>query len=103
MPKSGEVPLRGVSAAYRGISSMAEVHTSPPSVSSAPELIDLKTAARLERSGRGGRPPSISSLCRWIQRGVRLRDGARLYLRAVRVPSGWRTTRKWLNDFHRAL
>jgi hypothetical protein len=67
------------------------------------QLLDLKTAARLDRSGRGGRPPHIASLCRWIQDGVRLRGGGRLRLRATRVPSGWRTTRRWLEEFRRTL
>jgi hypothetical protein len=82
---------------------MAEAHTSSPSVPSALELIDLKTAARLERSGRGGRPPSISTMSRWITHGVRLRSGGRVHLRADRVPSGWRTTRRWLEDFRRTM
>lgn len=74
-----------------------------PTTVSAPQLIDLRAAARLESSGRGGRPPHISSICRWIQQGVRLRSGGRLRLQAVRVPSGWRTTREWLEEFHQAL
>ena len=82
---------------------MAEDTSSSPGIPSALELIDLKAAAKWERSGRGGRPPHISSLCRWIQRGVRLRNGARLYLQAVRVPSGWRLSRQWLADFHHTL
>jgi hypothetical protein len=82
---------------------MSEATQSSPCVPSALQLIDLKAAARLDCSGRGGRPPHISSICRWIQRGVRLRTGGRIYLQAVRVPSGWRTTRQWLGDFHRAL
>jgi hypothetical protein len=82
---------------------MAEDNSSLPSIQYALQLIDLKTAARLESSGRGGRPPHIASICRWIQHGIRLRSGGRLHLRAVRVPSGWRTSRQWLNDFRSAL
>src|SRR5690349_16241435 len=81
---------------YKKISDRLPKLTHP----SALGLIDLKTAARWERSGRCGRPPSISRRCRWILRGVRLREGTRLHLQVVRVPSGWRTCRRWLEEFH---
>jgi hypothetical protein len=82
---------------------MIEGAPSSPSSQDETELIDLKTAARLDRSGRGGRPAHVATLTRWIQRGVCLRSGGRLYLQAVRVPSGWRTTRLWQSDFRRRL
>jgi hypothetical protein len=82
---------------------MNEAIHSSPSIPSELQLIDLKAAARLDCSGRGGRPPHISTITRWIQQGVCLCAGDRLYLQAVRVPSGWRTTRRWLDEFRRAL
>jgi hypothetical protein len=46
---------------------------------------------------------SAASLTRWIEDGVKLRDGSRLRLRAVRFPVGWRTTDQWVSEFVSAL
>ncbi|HYH64401.1 MAG TPA: DUF1580 domain-containing protein [Urbifossiella sp.] len=44
-----------------------------------------------------------STLTRWCTSGVKLRDGSRLRLRAVRVGSRWMTTETWFNEFVVAL
>ena len=46
---------------------------------------------------------SAAAVTRWIQDGVKLRDGSRLRLRAVRFPAGWRTTEQWVNEFIASL
>jgi hypothetical protein len=46
---------------------------------------------------------SAASVTRWIERGVRLRSGATLKLRAERYPAGWRTCEAWVRDFVTAL
>ena len=40
---------------------------------------------------------------RWLLEGVKLRNGGRLKPRAYRLPSGFRTTEAWLNEFVQAL
>jgi hypothetical protein len=53
--------------------------------------------------GRQGRPVHISTLTRWVVKGVRASDGSRIRLRAVRFPSGWRTTLEWVHEFIQAI
>lgn len=45
----------------------------------------------------------LSTLIRWCSSGVKLRDGTRLRLRAVRVGSRWLTTEAWWQAFTDAL
>jgi hypothetical protein len=40
---------------------------------------------------------------RWLLEGVKLRSGGRLKPRAYRLPSGFRTTEQWLDEFIQAL
>src|SRR3954468_1648243 len=63
-------------------------------------MIDLTTetglrpakAAQLIPSFRSDRPTHSATVIRWMLEGVRLKDGSRLKLEAVRLPSGWVTT-----------
>ena len=41
----------------------------------------------------------LSTLLRWCLRGVRLPDGSRVKLQAVRVGSRWFTTDVWFDEF----
>lgn len=58
------------------------------------QLINLRTAAKLRPCGRNGRPTHISTIHRWIQRGVR---GVRL--EAVRIGGSLFTSREALQRF----
>jgi hypothetical protein len=49
----------------------------------------------------GGKHPSAG--IRWVTKGVKLRNGERLHLRAFRSPSGWRTRPEWVEEFLVAL
>jgi hypothetical protein len=40
-----------------------------------------------------------SATTRWINPGVRLKNGGKLLLRAVRTPGGWRIKQAWLDEF----
>jgi hypothetical protein len=64
--------------------------------------LDLKAAARLI-PGRNNKPTSITTIWRWIANGVKLRNGSRLRLQAIRYPGGWRTRREWIDEFLDAL
>jgi hypothetical protein len=46
---------------------------------------------------------SSNAITRWIVDGAKLRDGSRLRLRAIRLPGGFRTTERWLDEFVEAL
>lgn len=66
------------------------------------ELGQLKTFAEVARSlpsSRAGKPVHPSTISRWRSPGVRRRDGSRITLRAVRLPSGWATTLEWVREF----
>jgi hypothetical protein len=64
------------------------------------ELIGLAEAARLcGRTGRRGVGVHPATLTRWILRGVALRDGSRVRLRAVRVGQKWATRHEWVEEF----
>jgi hypothetical protein len=57
-------------------------------------VVTLVEAARLVPPGRGGRPTHLSTLLRWITRGVR---GVRL--EAVRLGGRWVTSKEALQRF----
>jgi excisionase family DNA binding protein len=42
---------------------------------------------------------SKRTVTRWIEKGARLKAGSQLKLRANRLPSGFRTTEAWLDEF----
>ena len=46
--------------------------------------------------------PHKSTMCRWILKGIRLRDGQRIKLRAWRFGSRWMTTADAADEFVRA-
>jgi hypothetical protein len=50
-----------------------------------------------------GRPYSPGTVIRWIVRGARARNGARIKLQAVKTPRGWLTSSGWVYDFFSAL
>ena len=52
----------------------------------------LTRAGRRIPSSRKGRPSTLSRLLRWVLNGTVGPDGQRVYLEAVRGPSGWLTT-----------
>jgi hypothetical protein len=60
-------------------------------------------AAKLIPSFRADRPTHSATVIRWILEGVRLTDGTRLKLEAVRLPSGWVTTPNAIQRFIEAL
>src|SRR5262249_51583422 len=45
----------------------------------------------------------LSTLIRWCATGVKLPDGGRLRLRAIRAGSRWLTTDEWFSEFLTAL
>ena len=52
----------------------------------------LTRAGRRIPSSRNNRPSTLSRLFRWVHNGTIGPDGRRVYLEAVRGPSGWLTT-----------
>src|SRR4051794_11661958 len=67
-----------------------------------PGLRPAKTA-KMFPSFRGDRPTHSATVVRWMVEGVRLKDGSRLKLEAVRLPSGWVTTPSAVQRFIEAL
>src|SRR5207302_1262851 len=64
------------------------------------ELIGFAAAGRkLGKLGRDGQEIHPSTLTRHALTGVKLRDGTRVKLRAVKVGSRWMTTESWLREF----
>jgi hypothetical protein len=61
--------------------------------------LSLVQAAKAQPPTRGDKPVSPSTLTRWIRLGVLLSNGTRLRLKAIRYPSGWKTTQEWLAEF----
>jgi hypothetical protein len=79
------------------------------SVSSAGDLGEfgeLRPFAEIARSippSRAGKPVHPLTLSRWRSPGIKRRDGTYITLRCVRLPSGWRTTLRWLEEFFEQL
>jgi hypothetical protein len=61
--------------------------------------LPLAVAARLIPPTRGERPVHVSTLTRWITKGVLKSGGTRVKLQARRFPGGWKVTREALNQF----
>lgn len=55
------------------------------------------------RYSRDGKPLHPSTINRWINRGVVTRSGARVRLRALRCPGGWRILQKDVDAFLAAV
>jgi hypothetical protein len=70
----------------------------------SPELYrPLVQLARQVPSSKDGKPIRHATLRNWIIRGVALRGGGRIRLRATRFPSGWRSTDAWFAEFLQAI
>jgi hypothetical protein len=69
----------------------------------APAYRPLGQAIRRLGTGRGGRPIHVATATRWATEGVRLADGSRLRLKALRLPGRWVTTDEWVDEFTEAL
>jgi hypothetical protein len=63
----------------------------------------LAQAVRRLPPTRGDRPVHVSTLTRWITRGVRAADGSIVKLDARRFPGGWKVTDEALDLFLEAL
>src|SRR5689334_20600797 len=74
-----------------------------PTAGMLTRLMTLGQAARLAATGRGGKPPHVATVARWITKGVCLRDGTQLRLKALRTPGGWRVAERWVAEFFDAL
>ncbi len=72
-------------------------------VESLEDLKSFQQITKLVPPARNGKPPHVATLGRWRDPGVLARDGSRIRLRCVRLPSGWRTTIEWVNQFLAAL
>ncbi len=66
-------------------------------------LLPLAAACTLVPPGRGGNKTHLSTLLRWITRGVRAIDGRVVRLEACRLGSRWMTSREALQRFSSAL
>lgn len=67
------------------------------------EYLPFAAVAQSLPSTRGGKPVHPSTIGRWRSQGVPGRDGSRIKLRAVRLPSGWATTLEWVREFFDAM
>lgn len=61
--------------------------------------ISLAQAAKLFPPGRGGGPVSPSCLWRWTKEGVRIPDGRRIHLEALRIVSRFVTSEQAVRRF----
>ena len=49
------------------------------------------------------RPVNVSTLARLAAKGIRLSDGSRVRLEAIRTPSAWLSCEEWLHSFLDAI
>jgi hypothetical protein len=63
------------------------------------QLVPFSEVAKSLPPSRAGRPVHVSTISRWRCPGVRGRDGERITLRCLRLPSGWVTTGQWIQEF----
>jgi hypothetical protein len=68
------------------------------STESCPYL-SLAQAARRIPPTKGDRPVHVSSLTRWITRGVKTQAGSVIRLEARRFPGGWKVTSQAVDEF----
>jgi hypothetical protein len=61
--------------------------------------LSLSEAAKLLPPRRRGARPTSSCILRWILDGAKSPSGDRVHLEAVRLPSGWITSREALQRF----
>ncbi len=69
----------------------------------ADDVLSLTEACRLLPRGRNGSRPHLTTLLRWIREGIKVQDGKRVRLSAVRFGGKWVTSRTALQDFAAAL
>ena len=69
------------------------------STESTPATLNLGQAARRLGSNKNDKPVHPATVMRWIKEGAKLSSGARLRLRAVRYPAGWRVAPEWIDEF----
>jgi hypothetical protein len=70
------------------------------------ELRKLRPFAQIARSLpsiRANKHLHVTTISRWRWPGFAARDGSRITLRAVRLPSGWATTVEWVQEFFDAV
>lgn len=68
-----------------------------------PQYLTMQQAAERLPEGRSGKPVYPTTVTKWILHGVCITGGKRIYLKGVRLPSGWRTTAAWVDEFLDAL
>jgi hypothetical protein len=78
-------------------------HAIDEAIATIKKYLDLSEVGRDHLPGRDGHPVHIATVTRWVTKGVRASDGSRIRLRAVRFPSGWRTTLDWVHEFIEAI
>lgn len=74
-------------------------HTHPTAHVLTETVVSLSQAARRLPPFRAGRPVNRATIFRWISEGVRLPDGSRLRLEAVRIGGRWVTSIEALTRF----
>jgi hypothetical protein len=62
----------------------------------------LSQASKFLPSARKGRPVSLSCLLRWVLDGVKLKDGRRIRLEALRLGGKWVTSMEAIQRFAEA-
>lgn len=70
----------------------------PEQIGSADQYLTLAQAAKVTPG-----QPSVNAMWRWCRRGVRSRDGARVYLEHIRVGGKIFTTAEWVYEFGQRL
>ena len=65
-------------------------------------LVPLRTVINTLPATLWGDHPHLSCAIRWITRGVKLRDGQRIRLRALKTPGGWLCCSDWVLEFFEA-
>jgi len=63
------------------------------------QILSLPQAARFLPSFRLGKPVNPATIWRWIADGVKLPDGSRVRLEAIRLGSRWLTSAEALQRF----
>jgi hypothetical protein len=64
-----------------------------------PKYLSLAQAARRFPPTKREKPVHVSTVTRWIMKGVRSASGAIIKLEARRFPGGWKVTTEAIDDF----
>jgi hypothetical protein len=70
---------------------------------SVEQPLPLAAATKLIPAGRGGKKTHISTLIRWILRGVQSLSGETVHLEALRLGNRWVTSREAIQSFAERL